>query len=89
MVMNALNKPDYLNMLFEVPYIHPFRNKIKSIEDKALHKKIVSYFHGDVSKDISSVFKLWDHPYITSADWVGGVEKWQFLLMVSTQYYTC
>ena len=45
MIMNALNKLDYLNMLFEAPYIHPFRNKIKSIEDKALHKKIVSYFN--------------------------------------------
>ena len=45
MIMYALNKLDYLNMLFEsieVPYIYPFRNKIKSIEDKALHKKIVS-----------------------------------------------
>ena len=75
MIMNALNKLDYLNMLFEAPYIHPFRNKIKSIEDKALHKKIVSYFHGDVSKDISSVFELWDHLYITSAKRLGGWGK--------------
>ena len=45
MIMNALNKLGYLNMLFETTYIHPFRNKIKGIEDKALHKKIVRYFN--------------------------------------------
>ena len=58
MIMNARDKLDYLNMLFEAPYIHLFRHKIKSIEDKALHKKISIHFHGDVSKDTFSVFEL-------------------------------
>ena len=60
MIMNALNKLDYLNMLFEVPYIHSeTRSKALRIKPYIRRLSAISiHFHGDVSKDISSIFKL-------------------------------